>query len=140
MLFNRRKVRRMDERGQASAEMVIILPIIILFIGGIIAAARLAYNHLALITIANDCTTNGSQVAAPNNLAAADQGMVAARDTQSTFNVESPLKSATTGIGANASISCGASLVVWGPPTNYNVRYEFRMPLQPYKSNWEAAP
>lgn len=132
--------RRAHERGQASAEMVIVLPIIVLFIAGIIYATRLAYTHLALITIANDCATTGSQVATTNSLEAADQGMVAARDSQATFNVETPLKSAATGMGAGASVDCGAALVVWGPPTNYNVEYHFRMPLQPYKSNWEDAP
>jgi Flp pilus assembly protein TadG len=140
MLHIRKYLRRAGERGQASVELVIILPIIVIFIAGIIAATRLAYTHLALITIANDCATNGSQVASTNNDRAGDQGLTAAWDTQATFNIESPLKSAGTGMGPSASVICSASLVVWGPPTKYSVRYDFRMPLQPYKSNWEDAP
>jgi Flp pilus assembly protein TadG len=136
----RKYLRRADERGQASVEMVIILPIIVIFIAGIIAATRLAYTHLALITIANDCATNGSQVSSTHNVLAGDQGLAAAQEAQSTFNIESPVKSAATGMGAGASMICGASLVVWGPPTDYSVRYDFRMPLQPYKSNWKDTP
>ncbi len=127
------RTRRISEQGSASAEFVIILPILALIITGIIGAARLAYTHLALMTVANDCVTNAAQVT--DNRRAGDQGFAASDVSVSSYNIPRPLRGMGSGTG---STSCSASLVVLGPPTEYFVSYTFRLPFNPYKSNWEA--
>ena len=42
------------ERGQASVELVLVLPLIVLVIVGLLALGRLLYVHLAILTAAND--------------------------------------------------------------------------------------
>ena len=126
-------LRRRNEQGSASAEMVIVLPVLALIMVGLIGAARLAYDHLALITVANDCVTSAAQVA--DNTRAGEQGGAAAEASLSTFNVTRPLRGIAAG---TTTTTCSASLVVMGPPTNYQISYTFRLPFNPYKSNWEA--
>jgi len=122
-----------NEQGSASAELVIALPILAMIITGIIGAARLAYTHLAVMTVANDCVTSAAQVA--NNTRAGNQGFAASDVSLSAYNIPRPLRGMASGTG---STLCSASLVIMGPPTDYLVSYTFHLPFNPYKSDWEA--
>lgn len=111
------------ERGQASAEMAVIMPIFILILTGIMSFARLAYFHLALLTTASDCA------------------VVASHEPDRYYGTANLVQDAY-GIDANVTLhhEAGASLMACSAFTNVwpglGVWYTVHMPLQPYASIW----
>lgn len=150
--------RRALERGQAALELAMALPLILLFVIGIVAFGRLAYTHLAVMTSANDCATAAAQATNPYQGLA--QGHAARQQSLASFGVSQQVT--TAGLVAHAGQSSQgittprqyvcqvgyplnsnwANLfpgVVMGPGF-YSLEYEFALAAQPYKSNWTAAP
>ena len=111
------------ERGQASAEMAVIMPIFVLILTGIMWFARVAYFHLALLTTANDCA-------------------VVASHEPDRYSGTAKLVQGAYGIDANVTLqseagtylmACSAFTNVW---PGLGVWYTVHMPLQPYASIW----
>ena len=118
-----RFLRASRERGQASAEMAVVMPIFILILTGIISFARLAYYHVALLTTANDCA------------------VVASHEPDRYYSTANVVQGAY-GIDANVTLqseagtylmACSAYTNVW---PGLGVWYTVHMPIQPYSSIW----
>ncbi len=119
-----KKAKRLcpDERGSASAELMVVIPIFVLFIVGILWFAGFAYYHLALLTTANDCAV----------MVAHEPGQYAnaAELVQGAYSIEAYIVGhSETGVGF---VACSAS-TSWSP---YALRYTIHIPLQPYRSLW----
>ena len=133
------------ERGQAAAELALVLPIIMFIIVGILVLGRLFYIHLALITATNDCVTAASQ--AMRSDAAYAQGNLARQQSLATFSV--PQRN-PGGLGYANDATCqtgytaGKSIFFEGggtwDPSIFTIYYQFSLPIQPYKSDWNGLP
>lgn len=125
-----------SEQGQAGVELTAVLPVIAIIIIGLVAAVQQRYQHLALITITNDCVTMAAQRSAHalSDHRSAEAAMEAARLTASAFDVQ-PGK----GLSMGGDSICSTTLIPEGPG-GYTVQYEFRLPMQPYKSDWVREP
>jgi hypothetical protein len=111
------------ERGQASAEMAVIMPVFVLILTGIMWFARLAYFHLALLTTANDCAAVASHEP--------DRYYSTASVVQGAYGIDSNV---TLHHEAGASLmACSAFTNVW---PGLGVWYTVHMPTQPYASIW----
>ncbi|MCC7362053.1 MAG: pilus assembly protein [Anaerolineales bacterium] len=136
--------RRSHEQGQASVELVMILPLLVLMILGLLLIGRMLYIHLALITATNDCATAAAQAVRSDQ--AYRQGNAARSQSLATFAVpqENP-----GGLGFSNDATCQTGYTAtpmwffWGggtwTPRTFTIYYQFSQPLQPYKSDWRLA-
>jgi Flp pilus assembly protein TadG len=151
------KRRRSAEQGQASIELVLVLPLLVLLILGALALGRLLYVHLAILTAANDCAISAAQ--APEFDHMMGQGFTARENSLRTFQVSQSVAtgaiySAVTAHNSNGNIACQvgyplelrwlgtfAGSIMVGPQF-FSVEYTVNLPWQPYKSSWDevAAP
>ena len=148
----RRRIGRLnDERGQASVELVLILPIIVLLILGTLALGRLLYVHLAILTAANDCATSAAQAPEFDHMMA--QGFAARENSLRAFQVSQnvatgAIYSAVSVHNTNGNIACQvgyplelrwlgtfAGSIMVGPRF-FSLEYTINLPWQPYKSSW----
>lgn len=120
-----RRTRRLtpNERGLASAELMVVLPIFVLLISGILYFAGLAYYHLALLTTANDCAVMIAH--------ASNQYGQAAELVQGAYGIEAHIDGHGEAGTAAAACSAATSWELVGV-----LRYTIHEPLQPYKSTW----
>ena len=119
----RRFLHASRERGQASAEMAVVMPIFVLILTGTIAFAKVAYFHLALLTTANDCAVVASHEP--------DRYYSTANLVQGAYGID-----ATVAFQADAGtflMACSAFTNVW---PGVGVWYTVHMPIQPYHSIW----
>ena len=129
------------EKGQASVELAMILPILVLMVLGLIFLGRTLYIHLALITATNDCATAASQAVRYDQ--AYRQGNAARSQSLSTFAVP---QDNPGGLGYSSTATCQTGYTpeqlffFWGGgtwhPRIFTIYYQFSQPLQPYKSDW----
>ncbi len=134
-------LRRGHERGQASVELVMVLPLLVLMILGLLVLGRMLYIHLALITATNDCATAAAQAVRSDQ--AYVQGNAARSQSLATFAVpqENP-----GGLAFSNDATCQTGYTAepewffWGGgtwhPQVFTIYYEFSQPRQPYKSDW----
>jgi hypothetical protein len=113
------------ERGQASVELVMVLPLVVVMIVGLLVLGRLLYVHLAILTAANDCATSAAQATHFDQMMS--QGFGARQNSLATFQVS---QSVTTG-GIYSAIFAGQRF--------FSVEYTIHLPWQPYKSDWHLA-
>jgi hypothetical protein len=131
-----KRLKLNSERGQASAELVVILPIFVIIIVGLIAFVQQAYARLALITITNDCVTTAAQrsVNALKDFGNSDAAFEAARFDEEAFGIN-----AVNGLAMGGVSICSTSYAPDGPGP-FRVQYSFKLPLQPFKSDWAREP
>lgn len=124
------------ERGQASAELVVVMPIFIIIIWGLIVFVQQAYSRLALITMTNDCVVTAAQrsVHALTDSGSAHAALAAAKLDEAAFGV-----SAVKGLAMGGVSICSTSYAPDGPG-GFEVQYSFKLPMQPYKSDWVREP
>lgn len=146
------------ERGQAALELAVVLPLILMFIVGIVSFGRLVYTHLAVMTAADDCATVAAQATDPYDGVA--QGTAARQQSLSSFSVSQQVTTAglvassyqsSHGVTTPSSYTCQVGYplqvqlarllpgVVF-PSRFFSLKYEFTLKAQPYKSNWKATP
>ncbi|MCC6192518.1 MAG: pilus assembly protein [Anaerolineales bacterium] len=135
------RFRRGHEQGQASVELVMVLPLLVLMILGMLVLGRMLYIHLALITATNDCATAAAQAVRSDQ--AYRQGNAARSQSLATFAVpqENP-----GGLAFSNDATCQTGYTAepewffWGGgtwhPRVFTIYYEFSQPRQPYKSDW----
>ena len=143
---------RAAERGQASVELVLILPLVVLMIVGLLVIGRVLYVHLAIITAANDCATSAAQATQFERMMG--QGFVARENSLSTFQVSQSVTtggiySAVSAHNAFGNVACQVGYpqeVRWLGTFSgsifvgrqfFTVQYTIHLPWQPYKSNWD---
>ena len=124
--------RRNVEQGQASVELVLVLPLLL---------GRMLYIHLALITATNDCATAAAQAVRSDQ--AYQQGNAARSQSLATFAVP---QDNPGGLGFSNGATCqtgytGApTMFFWGGgtwhPRIFSIYYQFSQPRQLYKSDW----
>ena len=135
--------RRIGEKGQAAAELVLILPLLVMMIVGMLVIGRLLYIHLALITATNDCATAAAQAVRADQ--AYRQGNEARSQSLATFAVP---QDNPGGLGYSNDATCQTGYTVealmfyddentWHPRV-FTIYYQFSQPLQPYKSDWRG--
>ncbi|MCC6190637.1 MAG: pilus assembly protein [Anaerolineales bacterium] len=135
--------RRIGEKGQASVELVLILPLLVMMIVGMLVIGRLLYIHLALITATNDCATAAAQAVRSDQ--AYRQGNAARSQSLATFAVP---QDNPGGLGFSNDATCQTGYsgseqwFFWGGgtwhPRVFTIYYQFSQPLQPYKSDWRG--
>ena len=133
--------RRRFEQGQASIELVLILPLLVLMILGLLLLGRTMYIHLALITATNDCATAAAQAVRADQ--AYQQGNAARSQSLATFAVP---QDNPGGLGYSNDATCQTGYTAepgpffWGGgtwhPRIFTIYYQFSQPRQPYKSDW----
>ena len=145
---------RQPERGQASVELVLVLPLIVLMLVGLLALGRLLYVHLAILTAANDCATSAAQATAFDRMMG--QGFAARENSLATFRVSQSVTtggiySAVSPHNAFGNIACQVGYpqevrwlgtfdgTIFVGPQFFTVEYTIHLPWQPYKSNWDGA-
>lgn len=133
--------RRNVEQGQASVELVLVLPLLLLMILGLLLLGRMLYIHLALITATNDCATAAAQAVRSDQ--AYQQGNAARSQSLATFAVP---QDNPGGLGFSNDATCQTGytgepvMFFWGGgtwhPRIFSIHYQFSQPRQPYKSDW----
>jgi hypothetical protein len=141
-----------SERGQAAAELALLLPLFALILSGMVAFGIMIYTRLALMTAAADCAFNGAQGTSGARMN--DLGSAAQATSLSSFSVSRAVTQGRThDLGAVdaagnirvGSISCQAGYPLpayWvgqhisGAPQFFNLEYTVTAPAQPFKSNW----
>ena len=146
------------ERGQAALELAVVLPLILLFLIGIVTFGRLIYTHLAVMTAANDCATVAAQATDPYDGVA--QGTAAREQSLSAFSVSQQVTTAglvaaasqsSRGVSTPSNYTCQVGYPLRSqfatlfpgvalPARFFTLKYEFTLEAQPYKSNWKATP
>lgn len=126
------------ERGSAGLEMAAWLPAIVLFISGIMLAARFFYVHIGVATATADCSLNGAQVADNRDSVA----WFAGRDTLAYYGLGDPAWGmASPEVGA---VVCQMDYREEAPPvsgplaTQIEMQHRAMFPIQCYKSDWDG--
>lgn len=129
------------ERGSAGLELAAWLPLLALFISGVMLAARLFYVHIAVATATADCSLNGAQVTDNRD----GVGWSAGLNTLAGYGLGDPVWGiANPEVGA---VVCQMDYREEAPPasgplaTQIEMQYRAMYPIQCYKSDWvgEAA-
>jgi len=151
----RRKLKgkgKFDERGQAMVEMAVVLPIFVILLLGMIAFGRLVYIHLAVMTATNDCVTAAAQTSSLD--LAVTQGFRARQTSLASYAVPQRVTVGGQIGGYGGTLltyrycQVGYPLaqdylgehdgMIFLDPKLFTLQYTFRLPGQPYKSNWLA--
>lgn len=121
------RARRFNERGQALAEFALVLPLVLLFIAGIVEMGR-AWNIKQVVT---DAAREGARYAVVQDMAV-DSNVVKAKimERLALAHVET----------ADISISPSADWRVSGMPMTITVTTQFRMALIKGLLGWAGVP
>lgn len=126
------------ERGNAGLELAAWLPVLGLFISGILLAARLFYVHIGVATATGDCSMNGAQVTDNRD----GVGWFAGLDTLAYYGLGDPVWGmARPEVGA---VVCQMDYREDLPPVSGPLAPQIEMqhramyPIQCYKSVWDS--
>jgi hypothetical protein len=125
------------QKGQAAAELAVIIPVFALFIIGIVWAGQYFYSYLSAITAASDCAMLGAQQkgAAPTWF-----GGFAIEHVEHAYGVTFRIKAQRDLVPTEeCAVYVDATRINhWGYPLDSTVQpsYTFRVPFQPYSSAW----
>ena len=146
-----RRPPRQKQGGQAYAEFLIILPVVLLFIGAVLYFGRVLYVHIAVNTAAYDCARTAAEAMQPGGRQGVQQGVTAALNTLEGFYVDRRGASAAVSFpdqwGRGRQIECqvayrmslkGMPFVYTLPnaPQQLTVRSSARLRVEEYKSEW----
>ena len=128
-----------SQKGQAAAELAVIMPLYALFVIGIVWAAQFFYAYLSGITAASDCAMLGAQQQAS---APTWRGGFAIEHVEQAYGVTFRIKAQRDLVPVEeCAVYVDATRVNHlGYPLDSRVEpnYTFRVPFQPYSSAWPA--
>lgn len=131
------------DSGQAALEMALLLPVLLLLLGGVMTLGPLVYAHLAVLTAANDCAVAAAQTLSGEQ--GRFQGVAAAQATLASYHVRQDagiLVASTWERGAPVTCTVSYTVDLSGIPlvASFNpdphVEYSVTLPAQAYKSVW----
>jgi hypothetical protein len=128
---------KQGQKGQAAAELAVIMPLFVVLIIGIMWAAQFFYSYLSAITAASDCAMLGAQQQASG---LTWFGGFATEHVEHAYGVTFRIKAQRDLVPTEeCAVYVDATGVNhWGYPLNEKVEpsYIFRVPFQPYSSSW----
>jgi hypothetical protein len=128
---------KQSEKGQAAAELAVIMPLFVLFIIGIMWAAQFFYSYLSAITAASDCAMLGAQQQASGLTWFGGFAIEHVEHAYGvTFRIKAqrdmvPVEECAVYVDETAVNHAGYPLDLKVQP-----RYTFRVPFQRYSSYW----
>ena len=149
------RVRFSANKGQASVEFILVMPLLVIILLALLTVGRLLYVHLALITAANDCATSAAQATEFDPMMS--QGFAARQHSLASFQVSQSVStggiySAVSAHNGFGNIACQvgyplkaewlgnwAGSILVGHQF-FSVQYTINEPWQAYKSDWTGVP